>query len=71
MPTGVLVTVPPPFPTLTTSKLKVCKVNVAVTVLAASIVTSQAPVPEHAPPQPVNVEPVAGVGVSVTTVPML
>jgi hypothetical protein len=30
-------------------------VNVALTDCAAVIVTEQAPVPEHAPPQPVNV----------------
>ena len=41
--------------------------NVAVTVLAAFIVTEQAPVPVQAPLQPVNVEPVDGVAVRVTT----
>ena len=38
---------------------------------AAVIVTVHAPVPVHAPLQPVNVEPAAGVAVSVTTVPSL
>ena len=43
--------------------------NVAVTDWAAVIETTQGPVPEQAPDQPVNVEPVDGVGVSVTDVP--
>jgi hypothetical protein len=43
-------------------------VNVAVTAFTASIVTTQLPVPVHAPVQPVNVDPEAGVAVSVTTV---
>jgi hypothetical protein len=38
--------------------------------VAAVTETVQVPVPEHPPPlQPVNVEPVAGVAVSVTEVP--
>ena len=45
------------------------KVNVAVTDLAASIVTTQAPAPVQAPDHEVKVEPVPGVGVSVTEVP--
>ena len=41
------------------------------TVWAALIVTVQVPVPEQPPPlQPVNVEPAAGVAVSVTAVPL-
>jgi hypothetical protein len=43
---------------------------VAVTDWAALIVTEQVPVPVHAPLQPVKVEPVAGVAVSVTAVPL-
>ncbi len=43
--------------------------NVAVTLLAASIVTTQSVVPLQAPPQPVKVEPVFAVAVNVTTVP--
>jgi len=43
--------------------------KVAVTVRAALIVTVQLPVPLHAPPQPVNVEPEAALAVSVTCVP--
>jgi hypothetical protein len=41
-------------------------VNVAVTALAALMATMQAPVPEQAPLQPPNVEPLFGVAVSVT-----
>lgn len=51
---------PPPVP------------KVAVTAVAAFIVTTQEPVPEQPPPDhPVNVEPRAAVAVSVTTVPAL
>ena len=39
------------------------------TLASAFIVTTQAPVPLHAPPQPVNFEPLAGVAVNVTCVP--
>src|SRR4051812_20610219 len=38
-------------------------------VCAAVIVVTQAPAPLHAPPQPENVEPLAGVAVNVTSVP--
>jgi hypothetical protein len=45
--------------------------KVAVTVVAADIVTVHEPVPEQAPPlQPVKVDPVAGLVVSVTAVPL-
>ena len=43
--------------------------NLAVTVLAASIVTTQGPVPVQAPDQPANVDPVNAAGVNVTDVP--
>ena len=43
--------------------------KVAVTDLAAVIETLQGPVPVQAPDQPVKVEPVDGVAVSVTEVP--
>jgi hypothetical protein len=43
--------------------------NVAVTAWLDFIVTVQLPVPEQAPDHPVNVEPVFGAAVSVTTVP--
>src|SRR3989454_5947878 len=46
-------------------------VKVAVMVVAAEIVTVQAPVPEQPPPaQPVKVEPAAGAAVSVTAAPL-
>jgi hypothetical protein len=44
-------------------------VNVAVTLFAASIVTTHAPVPLHAPLHPENVSLPLGVAVSVTSVP--
>ncbi len=44
--------------------------NTAVTATASFIVTTHVPVPLHPPPfQPVNVEPVSGTAVNVTTVP--
>jgi hypothetical protein len=45
-------------------------VNSAETASALSTMTEQAPVPEHAPLQPVKVDPVAAVAVSVTLVPL-
>lgn len=45
-------------------------VKLALTALALSTTTVQAPVPVHAPPQPAKLEPVAGVGVSVTLEPL-
>src|SRR5690348_8712135 len=48
---------------------RLCAVNVAVTLWSEPIVMSHAPVPEHAPLQPVNADPAAAVGVSDTTVP--
>ena len=42
--------------------------NVAVTFLEAFIVTTQLPVPVHAPPQPVKIEVAFGVATSVTDV---
>ena len=45
--------------------------NVAVTVLAAVMVTVQEPVPVQPPPlQPPKVDPAAGVAVRVTAVPL-
>src|SRR5205809_6063380 len=72
MPAGALVTVPLPVPAGVTVRVKLCRVKVAVTVVAAERVTVQAPVPEHPPPlQPVKVEPAAGAAVSVTAVPLV
>ena len=60
---------PVPDPVRVTVSAKLCSVNVAVTVVAAVMVTVHGPAPEQPPPdQPVNVEPVVGVAVSVTTV---
>ena len=55
------------MPSFVTESVRVTGANVAVTDLAASIVTTQAPVPVQAPDQPVNVELAPGVAVSVTT----
>lgn len=69
-PTGV--TVPLPLPAPATLSANFCSVNVAVTVVAAFTVTVHGAVPVHPPPlQPVKVEPVAGVAVSVTDAPAL
>ena len=71
MPAGALETVPVPAPAFVTVSVKGCRVNVAVTDVAALIVTVQVPVPVQPPPlQPVNVEPAAGVAVRVTAVPL-
>jgi len=71
MPVGLLVTLPAPVPALETVSVKV-GVKVAVTVVAAEIVTVQAPGPEQPPPlQPLKVEPAAGAAVSVTAVPFV
>jgi hypothetical protein len=69
MPAGDEVIVP--VPVLLAVSVYVLIVNVAVTVRAWLIVTVQVPVPEHAPPQPVNVHPVVGVCDRLTTVPWL
>ena len=42
------------------------ELKVAVTVLAAFMVTTHEPVPVHAPPHPAKADPAAGVAVSVT-----
>jgi hypothetical protein len=48
----------------------VASVNVAVTAVLALTVTVQAAVPVHAPLQPLKVEPVTGVAVKATCVPV-
>src|SRR5436309_13322763 len=64
MPAGALVTVPLPTPLELTVSVKDWIANVAVTEVAALIVTVQVPVPEQPPPlQPEKVEPAAGAAV--------
>ena len=69
MPAGALETVPEPAPLRLTVSVTGISVNVAVTVVPALTVTVQSPVPVQAPLQPANVEPAAGVAVSVNAVP--
>ena len=73
MPLSVLVTVPAPVPDLVTVREKVVtgwRLKVAVQVLLASMVTE--PVLEQPVPlQPEKMDPVAGVALSVTEVPLL
>src|SRR5262245_57103808 len=70
MPTGELVTVPLPVPDLVTVSAKDVCTKVAVTVAAALSVRVQVLVPvQPLPLQPLNVEPVCGDAVRVTTVP--
>jgi hypothetical protein len=70
IPAGLELTEPDPLPVLETFRLNVCKVNCALTEVAAVTDTTQVPVPEHPPPDhPVKFEPVAGVAVRVTEVP--
>ena len=73
IPAGLEVTVPLPDPVLLTESVKVCgRSNVAVTEVAAFMVTVQVPVPEQpAPLQPEKLDPPAAAAVSVTTVPLL
>ena len=72
MPLGELVTVPDPVPALVTVRVFVLAVKVAVTDLAALMVTTQVAVPEQpSPVQPVKVEPVEATAVRVTTVLLL
>ena len=64
-------TVPLPVPAVLTVSVNcwLCTLKVAVTVLAELIVTVHGPVPVQLL-QPANVEPLAGVAVSVTLVPL-
>jgi len=64
IPDGELVTVP--LPETLTSSVYWGSANVAVTLCAALIVTTQLPTPLQAPPQPEKPQPFAGVAVSVT-----
>src|SRR5207244_10648390 len=72
LPAGLLATVPLPVPAETTVRAKICRSKVAVTVVSAVRVTVQLAVPAQPPPcQPVKTEPGAGVGVSVTRLPLV
>jgi hypothetical protein len=71
MPVGALLTLPLPVPALLTVRFTGDALNVAVTVVVAVTFTVQVPGPVHPPPlQPAKVEPVAGVAVRVTAVPL-
>ena len=70
MPAGELVTVPLPAPAFVTVKAYLA-INVAVTFLAAFIVTAHVPVPKQLPDHPLKAEFAAGVAVSVTIAPAL
>ena len=59
-----------PVPVFVTVSVCGPATNVAVTVCAPFIVTTQVPVPEHTPPdQPLNVEPPVAAAVNVTAWP--
>ena len=67
IPAGLLVSVPVPDFVTVRLYLGSC-VKVADTLLTAFIATTHEPVPEHAPPQPLNCQPESGVAVKVTLV---
>jgi hypothetical protein len=73
IPAGLLVITPPPVPEGVTVRgyAPATPPNVAVTEALAVKVIMQVDVPLHAPDHPVNVEPVEGVALSVTAVPLL
>jgi hypothetical protein len=70
MPAGLLTMLPATSPALLTAIDLVAAVNAAATATRALPAMVQGPVPAQPPPfQPVNVEPAAGVALSVTGVP--
>jgi hypothetical protein len=69
IPAGEEATVPLPAPLLLTARLYRSMSKLAVTDLAASMVTVQVPVPLHAPDHPANVDVPSGLAVNVTSVP--
>jgi hypothetical protein len=71
MPAGAEKTEPAPVPVFAAVMANVIGAKVAVTDFATSSVTTQAPVPVHAPLQPVKTRPVDGVAVKVTGVPVM
>jgi hypothetical protein len=68
IPDKLLTTVP--LPLLLTARVKLCGAKVAVAEMLLVIVSTQFPVPLQPSLQPVKTEPVAGVAVSVTAVPL-
>ncbi len=70
IPAGLEVTVPLPVPDLVTVRVKVWRLKVAVQVLLAVMVT-EASEQSASPVQPAKTDPLAGVAVRVTTVPLL
>jgi hypothetical protein len=70
IPRGEELTDPPPVPVFVTLRACGIFVKAADTDLAPSIVTTQLPVPLHAPFQPVNVDVPSGDVVKVTSVPV-
>jgi hypothetical protein len=66
IPAGLLTTIPSPSPALVTVSALGGLMNVAVTDLSASIVSTQGAVPVQSSDQPVNTSPAAGEAVSVT-----
>src|SRR5215204_3437997 len=74
MPSGALVTVPVPLPALVSVSVVFVgeAVNVAVTTWLPFMATTHDPVPLQPPSlQPENVEPLAAVAVSVTSLPVV
>src|SRR5688572_18692429 len=69
MPLGLLVTVPEPFPVLTTLKRFVATATTNRAITVASLLTEQGAVPEQAPVHSANTEPGAGTGFRDTVVP--
>lgn len=69
MPAGDEVTVPTPVPVRATESVYCVGSNVAVTVVAAVMLTAQVPVPLQPPLHPVKVEPGLAVAVNATTLP--
>ena len=61
---------PVPVPALVVERVYVLRVNVAVTLRAAVMLTVQAPVPVQAPVHPANVEPVPAAAARLTLVPL-
>ena len=70
IPRGLELTLPEPEPNLLTVNVTGRSENVADTDLACVMLSVQVPVPEQAPDQPLKPEPLAGVTVSVTLVPV-